>query len=104
MDKLVTLRLAERLKNRYFILESKMAELNPKEKQPDQPDAVSKLFFGNKSIAHWIYSNLQHECLTRATRVWHEEHECNTSATLTTRVRQEWDTSNTSATQVQHDY
>ena len=53
MDKLVTLRLAERLKNRYFILESKMAELNPKEKQPDQPDAVSKLFFGNKSIAHW---------------------------------------------------
>ena len=35
------------LKNRDFILESKMAELNQNKnsKQPDQPDAVWKLYF-----------------------------------------------------------
>ena len=37
MDKLVTLRLIERLKNSNFILESKVVELNKNEnsKQPD---------------------------------------------------------------------
>ena len=47
MDKLVTLGLIERLKNRNFILESKMAELNQNKnsKQPDRPDAVWKLYF-----------------------------------------------------------
>ena len=42
MDKLVTLRLVERLKNSYFVLESKNAKLNEKEnlKQQDRPDAV----------------------------------------------------------------
>ena len=36
-----------RLKNRDFILESKMAELNKNKnsKQPDRPDAVWKLYF-----------------------------------------------------------
>ena len=36
-----------RLKNSDFILESKMAELNQNKnsKQPDQPDAVWKLYF-----------------------------------------------------------
>ena len=35
------------LKNRDFILESKMAELNQNQnsKQPDRPDAVWKLYF-----------------------------------------------------------
>ena len=37
----------------------------------------------------WIYSNLQHECQTRATRI---QHECDTS-----------DTSETRATQVRHE-
>ena len=39
---LVTLGLVERLKNSDFILESKMAKLNPNKdsKQSDQPDAV----------------------------------------------------------------
>ena len=42
MDRLVTLGLVERLKNRDFILESKMEELNQikNSKQPDRPDAV----------------------------------------------------------------
>ena len=42
MDKLVTLGLIERLKNRNVILESKIAELNQNKnsKQPDRPDAV----------------------------------------------------------------
>ena len=36
-----------KLKNSDFILESKMAEVNQnkKSKQPDRPDAVSKLYF-----------------------------------------------------------
>ena len=47
MDKLVTLGLIERLKNRNVILESKIAELNQNKnsKQPDRPDAVWKLYF-----------------------------------------------------------
>ena len=47
MDKLVMLGLVERLKNSDFILETKMAELNQNKnsKQPDQPDAVWKLYF-----------------------------------------------------------
>ena len=42
MDKLVKLGLVERLKNRDFILESKLAELNQNKnlKQTDQADAV----------------------------------------------------------------
>ena len=42
MDKLVTLGLIERLKNRNFISESKMAKLNQNQnsKQPDGPGAV----------------------------------------------------------------
>ena len=43
-----------------------------------------------------IYSNLQHECQTRAKRVGHEQHECNTSVTLAIRVRHE-------CTQVRHE-
>ena len=37
----------QRLKNKYFILESKTAELNQNKnsKQLDQPDAVRKLYF-----------------------------------------------------------
>ena len=47
MDKLVTLRLVERLKICNFILETKMAELNKNKnlKQPDRPDPVWKLYF-----------------------------------------------------------
>ena len=47
MEKLVTVEVAERLKNSDFILESKMADLNQNKnsKQPDQPDAVWKLYF-----------------------------------------------------------
>ena len=42
MDKLVTLLLIEILKNRDFILETKMAEINQNKnsKQLDRPDAV----------------------------------------------------------------
>ena len=32
-------------------------------------------------------SNLQHECMTRATQAQYERHKCNTSATLATRVK-----------------
>ena len=41
MDKLVTLGLVKRLKNSYFILESKMADVNQysNSKQPDRSDA-----------------------------------------------------------------
>ena len=44
MDKLVTLGLAEKLKNSDFILESKMVETNQNKnsKQPDRPDVVLK--------------------------------------------------------------
>ena len=34
-----------KLKNRDFILKSKMAELNKNSKQPDRPDAIWKLYF-----------------------------------------------------------
>ena len=46
MDKLVTLRLVERLKNSDFILESKMKEVNQNQnsKQPNWPDAMWKLY------------------------------------------------------------
>ena len=42
MNKLVTLGLVESLKNRDFIVESKMAELNQNKNsnQPHRPDAV----------------------------------------------------------------
>ena len=42
MDKLVTIRLVERLKNSDFILEKKMEELNQNQnsKQPNWPDAM----------------------------------------------------------------
>ena len=42
MDKLVTLGLVERFKNRDFILESNVTELNQKQnsKQIDRPDPV----------------------------------------------------------------
>ena len=58
--------------------------------------------FFSKEIKRQIYSNLQHECQTRATRaspatrVRHERHKCDASATQTTRVlheRHECDTS-----------
>ena len=47
MDKLVTIRLVERLKNSDFILEKKMEELNQNQnsKQPNWPDAMWKLYF-----------------------------------------------------------
>ena len=47
MDKLVTLRMVQRLKNSDFSLEAKMAELNQnkKSKQPDRQNAVWKIYF-----------------------------------------------------------
>ena len=47
MDKLDKIELVERLKNKKFILESKMAELNQNKnsEQPDQPDAAGKFYF-----------------------------------------------------------
>ena len=42
-----------------------------------------------------IKSNLQHECQTGATRVWHECNTSNTSVTRTTRQWHEWDYSKT---------
>ena len=47
MDKLVTLPLAERLKNSDLVLETRMVEenLNKNSKQPDRPHALWKLYF-----------------------------------------------------------
>ena len=47
MNDMKNLANVHRLKNSDFILESKMAELNQNKnsKQPDQPDAVRKLYF-----------------------------------------------------------
>ena len=47
MNKLDTLGLIERLKNSDLVLESKMVKLNQNKnsKQPDRPDAVSKVYF-----------------------------------------------------------
>ena len=51
-----------------------------------------------------IWSNLQHECQTRAARVRHKQHECNTSETRATRVRHNCNTSATWTTWVWHKY
>ena len=58
----------------------------------NQCDSQSSKSFFKKSVFRnfkQIYSILQHECQTRATRVRRERHECYTSNTRTTRVRHE---------------
>ena len=54
MDKLITLGLIERWKNRNFILEIKMAELNKNKnsKQLNRPDALRKSYFTSE-INEW---------------------------------------------------
>ena len=47
-----------------------------------------------------VYSNLQHECKTRAMQERHKRHEWDTNATQTIRLRYECYTNDTSATRV----
>ena len=51
-----------RLKNSYFILESKMRELNQNKnsKQPDQPDSVKTLIYLENTWIACIYQNCLH--------------------------------------------
>ena len=50
-------------------------------------------------MQHWIWSNLQHECQTRATPV---RDKCNMSAAQMTRLRRKCYTNDTSATRVKN--
>ena len=57
-------------------------------------------------LAFVIWSNLQHECQTRATQMRHERHECYTNDTSATRVlhkKHECDMSATQTTRVRHE-
>ena len=51
-----------------------------------------------------IWSNLQQECQTRATRVRHKQHKRNTSEIRATRARHKCNTSATWMTRVRHKY
>ena len=51
-----------------------------------------------------IYSNLQHDCQTRAKRVRHEGHKCDTCDTNATRVRHKGHECDRSTTRVRHEW